>query len=68
MMVMIQLTSDEELKALPLLLRHTSGRILRGRRYVIDESAAKMLKKAGIQFETLSPNGTTSRRPRSRRT
>jgi len=63
MMVMIQFTEDEELKALPILLRRTSGRILKGRRYVIDDSAAKMLKKAGVRFKTLPDNGA---KPRTR--
>ena len=57
MMVMVQFSADEELKALPLLLRGTSGRILKGRRYVIDDSAVKMLKKAGVRFKTVSGNG-----------
>jgi hypothetical protein len=54
MQVIIEFTEAEERKALPLLLRRTSGRILAGRRYVVDESAAAMLRKEGVRFRDIS--------------
>lgn len=52
--VTVQLSRDEEANALPILLRHSPGRILPNRVYVIGEDAAKMLSNAGIRFTKLS--------------
>jgi hypothetical protein len=54
MNVMIQFTAAEERKALPLLLRRTSGRILPGGRYVLDDSALSMLRRAGVKFKRIA--------------
>ncbi len=54
MKVVIRLSASEELKAIPILLRHSSGSILPDRTYVISEAAAKSLHKAGICFSELS--------------
>lgn len=54
MKVVIRLTSSEELKAIPILLRHSCGSILADRTYVISEAAAKALRTAGVRFTELS--------------
>lgn len=53
MKVLIQMPSREEAKALPILLRHSSGMVLRNRTYVISEEAARSLRNAGITFTEL---------------
>lgn len=50
MKVVIQLTKEEELKALPLLLRHSTGAVLANRTYLVETAAANKLRDAGIQF------------------
>ena len=54
MNVVIQLTKEEEAKALPVLLRHSPGTILQDRKYVIDAEAAVLLRQSGIEFTELS--------------
>jgi hypothetical protein len=54
MKVVIRFTQREEVKALPILLRHSPGRILPDRTYAISEEAARTLREAGIQFAELS--------------
>jgi hypothetical protein len=54
MKIIIQLSSDEEAKALPILLRHSPGMILPNRTYVLGEDAVKMLSNAGIRFAEVS--------------
>ena len=54
MKVVVRLSSSEELKALPILLRHSSGSILPDRTYVISEAAARALRDAGVRFVELS--------------
>jgi hypothetical protein len=53
MKVVIRLTSREELKALPILLRHSPGMVLPDRTYVISEEAAQALRTAGVKFTEL---------------
>ena len=50
MKVVIQFTKTEELKALPLLLRHSTGAILANRTYLVETADANKLRDAGIQF------------------
>lgn len=50
MKVIIHLTAQEELKALPILLRHTPGMVLPNRTYVISVEAAQLLREAGVRF------------------
>ena len=52
--IIIQLTSEEEAKALPILLRQTSGMILPDRTYVLPEDVVRHLQNAGIRFTQLS--------------
>jgi len=52
--IIIQLSKEEEAKALPVLLRHSPGMILPERTYVLDEDAVGSLRGAGIGFTQLS--------------
>ncbi|HKI37085.1 MAG TPA: hypothetical protein VKA46_34850 [Gemmataceae bacterium] len=54
MKVVIRLTEREELKALPILLRHSVGMMLRDGSYVITAEAARALRDAGVRFAVLS--------------
>lgn len=54
MKVVIQLTKDDEAKALPILLRNSPGAVLQNRTYVVDGEAATELRQAGIKFTELS--------------
>jgi hypothetical protein len=54
MYVEIQFTEQEEQRALPLLLRHSPGRMLPNRTYVITHAAASALTAAGITFQVIS--------------
>jgi hypothetical protein len=53
--VIIQLSAEEEVKALAVLLRHSPGTILPNRTYVIGESAAQALRDAGVTFREIQP-------------
>lgn len=53
MKVVIQLSEEEELKALPILLRHSPGMMLRNGTYVISTDAARRLRQEGVQFTEL---------------
>lgn len=59
MKVIIQLASDEEAKALPILLRHSPGMILPQRTYVLSEEAVSALRAARIQFSEISREAST---------
>jgi hypothetical protein len=54
MKIAIQLTDREERKALPILLRHSQGMVLRDRVYVINVDVARALREAGVRFAELS--------------
>ncbi|HEY7428124.1 MAG TPA: hypothetical protein VH682_28080 [Gemmataceae bacterium] len=54
MKVMIRLSAREELKALPILLRHSPGMGLPNRTYVISTEAARALREAGVRFTELA--------------
>ena len=54
MKAVIQFTKPEEARALPILLRHSTGTILPNRTYVLDEESVSELRKSGIRFVTLS--------------
>ena len=58
------MTAAEELKALPVLLRHSPGMVLPERTYVLGESTVGKLRAAGVQFtqlsrEVLTPQGAS---------
>ena len=50
MKVIIQLSRPEEIKALPRLLRHSTGMVLPERTYVLSEEAVRTLSSAGIKY------------------
>jgi hypothetical protein len=52
--IIIQLSKEEEAKALPILLRHSPGMIVRERTYVLGEDVVGSLQNAGIRFTQLS--------------
>lgn len=54
MKIIIQLSKEEEAKALPILLRHSPGMIVRERTYVLGEDVVGSLQNAGIRFTQLS--------------
>ena len=54
MKVVIQMSRREEAKALPILLRHSSGMVLQNRTYIVGEEAAGALRAAGVKFTELS--------------
>jgi hypothetical protein len=54
MKAVIRMTSREEAKALPILLRHSPGAVLPERTYVISEEAVRALREAGVTFTELS--------------
>jgi hypothetical protein len=56
--VIIQLSQSEELKALPILVRHSPGTALPERTYVLSEEAIRALAEAGVAFTELSREGT----------
>jgi hypothetical protein len=55
MKVIIQLSNRKEAKALPVLLRHSSGMVLPNRTYIICEEAAQALRNAGVWFPGSTP-------------
>src|SRR5260221_14446396 len=59
MKVIIHLTSEEEVKALPILLRHSPGIVLPHRTYVLSEDALMALRRAGVRFSELSREAAT---------
>ena len=54
MKVIIQLTRDQEAKALPILLRHSPGMVLPQRIYILSQEALRALRAAGVWFSELS--------------
>ena len=54
MKAIIRLTSNEEAKALPILLRHSPGMVLPQRTYVLSEDALAALRAAGVRFSEVS--------------
>lgn len=50
MRVAVRFTKKEELKAIPILMRHSAGMMLPGDIYVISVEAAAALREAGVQF------------------
>lgn len=50
MKIIIRLSSEEELKALPILLRHSPGMVLPNRTYVLNVEAVRALREAGVRY------------------
>ena len=53
MKVIVQLSSREELKALPIIYRHSPAMVLPEGKYVLNEGAVTALREAGVK----SPGG-----------
>jgi hypothetical protein len=53
----IRFSKNEEVRALPILLRHSPGMVLGDRTYVLTSEAVSALRDAGIRFEELSTEG-----------
>ena len=54
MKVVIRLSAKEEARAIPILLRHSSGMILPDRTYILGDTAVQSLREAGVNFTELS--------------
>ena len=54
MKVVIQLSQREELKALPIIYRHSPAMVLPDRTYVLSEDAVTALREAGVKFTEVS--------------
>ena len=52
--VVIRLSVQQELRALPILLRHSSGTMLPDRTYIISAEAANSLRQAGVKFTEIA--------------
>jgi hypothetical protein len=50
MKIAIRFTTEEELKAVPILMRHSPGMMLPRDIYVLSEEAVAALREAGIRF------------------
>jgi hypothetical protein len=50
MKIAIRFTAKEELKAVPILMRHSPGMMLPGDIYVLSEEAVAALREAGVRF------------------
>ena len=57
MKTVIRLNAREEVKALPILLRHSTGMVLPNCTYVISIEAVQALRDAGIRFVEISSEG-----------
>jgi hypothetical protein len=55
MSVVLRFTSDEEERALPILLRHSPGSVLSNRTYVVEDSVVQVLRDSGISFQEVVP-------------
>ncbi len=53
MNVVIRLSAQGELKALPILFRHSPGMVLPERTYILSEEAVRALSEARIRFTVL---------------
>lgn len=54
MKLLVRFSKSEEAKALPLILRHSPGMVLRDRTYVLSAQAVTALREAGVRFEEAS--------------
>ncbi len=62
MRIAVRFTKAEELKAIPILMRHSPGRLLPGDVYENSIEAAEALRKAGVHFtEVTSETAPPSR-------
>jgi hypothetical protein len=57
MNVVIQIPENEELKALPILLRHSPGVMLHNGTYVLSVAAVRRLHEEGVRFDEIAREG-----------
>ena len=62
MKVAVRFTKAEELKAVPILMRHSPGMMLPGDIYVISAEAADALREAGVGFTEMTSEIAPPRR------
>ena len=61
MKIALRFTEREELKAIPILFRHSSGMMLPGDIYLVSEEAAAALRQAGVRFTEVSRESSAPR-------
>lgn len=54
MKVVIQMSRKEELKALPIIYRHSPAMVLPNGTYVLSDGAVDALRNAGVRFKEVS--------------
>jgi hypothetical protein len=54
MKVIIRLSRREELKALPIIYRHSPAMVLPNGTYVLSDGAVEALRAGGVRFKELS--------------
>ena len=54
MRVVIRLSAKQEAKALPIILRHSPGMILKNRTYILSDECVQLLRERGIKFTEMS--------------
>jgi len=52
--VIIRLSEEQEVKAMPLLLRHSAGMILPNRTYVLAEECLSVLRARGVRYSVIA--------------
>jgi len=57
MIIAIQMSEEEELRALPIILRHLPGKIVADRIYLLDPSTIELLRNANIMFREVGNPG-----------
>jgi hypothetical protein len=65
MKVVIRFSEKEELKALPILLRKSSGMVLPKRTYILDDDAVRLLRKARVRFTEIAGDAEAASAPSS---
>jgi len=60
MTVVLQFSAEEEIKAIPILLRHSPGTVLPNRTYVVDEALVSVLQGAQVKFREMTPRSHMS--------
>lgn len=58
MTIAVRFTAKEELKAVPILMRHSPGMMRPGDIYVISTEAADALREAGVRFTEVTSETT----------
>jgi hypothetical protein len=58
MKVVIRLSKRAELKALPILYRHSPGMVLPDRTYILEADAVRVLREAGVAFKVVCREGS----------